>query len=133
MAMRVESSVTSLSWLPSEAVTGLMRFFASGLSHYDPRPPGQLDDLNGCARTTRSGSRTCSTLGPNSTAIALLRPGTAGCGSPRPPVDAPRSGCRGEPAARAAIQTAPKAAPIGPTPVPVKGFDNGEGLDNGNV
>ena len=26
-----------------------------------------------------------------------------------------------------------RAAPIGPTPVPVKGFDNGEGLDNGNV
>jgi hypothetical protein len=46
MAMRVESSVTSLSWIPSEGVTGLMRLsFASGLSHYDP-PPGQLDDLN---------------------------------------------------------------------------------------
>jgi hypothetical protein len=47
MAMRVESSVTSLSWIPSEAVTGLMRLsFASGLSHYDPPPTGQLDDLN---------------------------------------------------------------------------------------
>jgi hypothetical protein len=26
-----------------------------------------------------------------------------------------------------------RAALIGPTPVPVNGFDNGEGLDNGNV
>lgn len=48
MAMRVESSVTSLSWIPSEVVTGLTPLsFASGLSHYDPPPPAQLDDLNG--------------------------------------------------------------------------------------
>jgi hypothetical protein len=47
MAMRVESSVTSLSWIPSEAVTGQMRIsFVSRLSHYDPPPPGQLHDLN---------------------------------------------------------------------------------------
>jgi hypothetical protein len=45
--MRVESSVTSLSWIPSEVVTGLTRLsFASGLSHYDPPLAGQLDDLN---------------------------------------------------------------------------------------
>jgi hypothetical protein len=46
MAMRVESSVTSLSWIPSEVVTGLTRLsFASGLSHRGP-PRAQLDDLN---------------------------------------------------------------------------------------
>jgi hypothetical protein len=27
----------------------------------------------------------------------------------------------------------PRAALTGPTPVPAKGLDNGEGLDNGNV
>ena len=44
--MRVESSVTSLSWIPSEAVAGAMKAsFASGLSHYDPPPPAQLGDL----------------------------------------------------------------------------------------
>jgi hypothetical protein len=44
--MRVESSVTSLSWIPSEAVTGAMRLgFATGLSHYDSPPPDQLGDL----------------------------------------------------------------------------------------
>ena len=45
--MRVSSSVTSLSWIPSEAVTGPMKLsFATGLSHYDPPPPAQLADLD---------------------------------------------------------------------------------------
>ena len=44
--MRVESRATSLSWIPSEAVTGLMRAgFSTGLSHYDTPPSGTLDDL----------------------------------------------------------------------------------------
>jgi hypothetical protein len=44
--MRVESSVTSLSWIPSEAVAGVMKAtFATGLSHYDPPPPAKLTDL----------------------------------------------------------------------------------------
>lgn len=44
--MRIESSVTALSWIPSEAVAGAMKAsFASGLSHYDPPPPAQLGDL----------------------------------------------------------------------------------------
>lgn len=41
--MRVESSVTSLSWIPSEAVSGPMKAgFATGLAHYDDPPPGHL-------------------------------------------------------------------------------------------
>jgi cyclic nucleotide-binding protein len=46
--MRVESSVTSLSWIPSEAVSGPMKAgFATGLAHYDPPPPAHLgaDDV----------------------------------------------------------------------------------------
>lgn len=44
--MRVESSATSLSWIPSEAVTGPMKAgFATGLAHYDAPPPAQLDDV----------------------------------------------------------------------------------------
>jgi cyclic nucleotide-binding protein len=44
--MRVESHVTSLSWIPSEAVTGLMRTaFAVGVSHYDEPPPEVIEDL----------------------------------------------------------------------------------------
>jgi len=44
--MRIESTVTSLSWIPSEAVSGPMRAtFATGLSHYDAPPPGTIDDL----------------------------------------------------------------------------------------
>jgi hypothetical protein len=44
--MRYESSVTSLSWIPSEAVTGGARVaFDSGFTHYDDPPPAQIDDL----------------------------------------------------------------------------------------
>jgi Cyclic nucleotide-binding domain len=41
--MRVESSTSSLSWIPSEAVTGPLRMtFATGISHYDPPPPAYI-------------------------------------------------------------------------------------------
>ena len=44
--MRVKGSVTSVSWIPSEAVTGLMKLgFFSGLSHYDTPPPDVLESL----------------------------------------------------------------------------------------
>jgi hypothetical protein len=44
--MRYESSVTSLSWIPSEAVTGSTRLaFDAGIGHYDEPPPGELTDL----------------------------------------------------------------------------------------
>jgi Cyclic nucleotide-binding domain len=44
--MRHESSVTSLSWIPSEAVNGVMRIpFDAGIGHYDEPPPGELTDL----------------------------------------------------------------------------------------
>jgi hypothetical protein len=45
--MRIESSVTSLSWIPSEAVTGLNKaIFGTGFTHYDDPPPDQLGDLD---------------------------------------------------------------------------------------
>jgi hypothetical protein len=38
--MRIESSVLSLSWIPSEAVTGLPKqVFEVGVTHYDDPPP----------------------------------------------------------------------------------------------
>jgi Cyclic nucleotide-binding domain len=44
--MRYESSVTSLSWIPSEAVTGASRLaFDSGFTHYDEPPPAELEDI----------------------------------------------------------------------------------------
>jgi Cyclic nucleotide-binding domain len=52
--MRYESSVTSLSWIPSEAVTGATRAaFDSGVTHYDSAPPGELSDLEELRRTDR--------------------------------------------------------------------------------
>jgi hypothetical protein len=46
--MRVESSVTSVSWIPSEAVTGpvLRGTFDSGITNYDDPPPDVIDDLD---------------------------------------------------------------------------------------
>src|SRR5262249_43820024 len=46
-AVRIESSVTSVSWIPSEAVTGpvLRSTFESGFTHYDDPPPERIDDL----------------------------------------------------------------------------------------
>jgi len=43
--MRYESSVTSISWIPSEAVTGSFRAaFDAGFARYDAPPPAQVDD-----------------------------------------------------------------------------------------
>jgi hypothetical protein len=45
--MRIDSSVTTVSWIPSEAVTGPMNktVFDSGVTHYDDPPPDVLGDL----------------------------------------------------------------------------------------
>ena len=44
--MRIESSVTSVSWIPSEVVSGLPKAaFAAGALHYDTPPPDVLGDV----------------------------------------------------------------------------------------
>ncbi len=45
--MRIDSSVTSVSWIPSEAVEGLATKlpFEMGMAHYDAPPPDVLTDL----------------------------------------------------------------------------------------
>lgn len=54
MRVRVESGATSVSWIPSEAITGpLKSTFALGLSHYDPPPPASLGDLEALRRADR--------------------------------------------------------------------------------
>ena len=41
--MEVRSSVTAISWIPSEAVTGLTdAAFKAGFTHYDPAPPDAI-------------------------------------------------------------------------------------------
>lgn len=55
--MRHESTVTSLSWIPSEAVTGGSRLaFEAGFTHYDQPPPDEIggpEDLEELARQDR--------------------------------------------------------------------------------
>jgi hypothetical protein len=44
--MRIESSVTSVSWIPSEAIAGLAKMpFEAGILHYDEPPPDVIEDL----------------------------------------------------------------------------------------
>src|SRR5437764_884713 len=44
--MRIEASVTSISWIPSEAVEGLPKLpFTFGVAHYDDPPPDRVDHL----------------------------------------------------------------------------------------
>jgi hypothetical protein len=45
--MRIESSVTSITWIPSEAVEGMPKLpFEMGVAHYDDPPPERIEDLN---------------------------------------------------------------------------------------
>ncbi len=45
--MRIEAAVTTISWIPSEAVTGPLNkpIFDSGVTHYDQPPPDDIGDL----------------------------------------------------------------------------------------
>jgi hypothetical protein len=46
VATRFESSVTSISWIPSEAITGPSKIpFELGVTHYDETPPDHLENL----------------------------------------------------------------------------------------
>jgi len=52
--MRTEASVTSVSWIPSEAVTGLNKaIFAAGVTHYDPPPPDVVEDIETLRQSDR--------------------------------------------------------------------------------
>jgi hypothetical protein len=58
-AVRVESSVTSVSWISSEAVTGIADVsFRTGFTHFDEPPPDQLGtDLPGSIEKLRAEDR----------------------------------------------------------------------------
>jgi hypothetical protein len=43
--MRIESSVTAISWIPSEAIEGMPKLpFELGIGHYDEPPPDHLEE-----------------------------------------------------------------------------------------
>ena len=42
--MRIETAITSVSWIPSEAVAGATKLpFETGVAHYDQPPPDAID------------------------------------------------------------------------------------------
>ncbi len=52
--MRVETSVTALSWIPSEALPSGMRLpFDWGVTHYDAPPPDRIEDLDALRQADR--------------------------------------------------------------------------------
>jgi hypothetical protein len=52
--VRFEQTVTTLSWIPSYAVTGMNKaLFESGFTHYDDPPPDELYDLADMKRDDR--------------------------------------------------------------------------------
>jgi hypothetical protein len=63
--VRIESSVTSVSWIPREAIEGMVKLpFELGVAHYDlPRPTGWRTST-ACSRPAPSGSPT--SCGPSS-------------------------------------------------------------------
>ena len=45
--MRIEKSVTSITWIPSEAISGMPKLpFEMGMAHYDDPPPDKVEDLD---------------------------------------------------------------------------------------
>jgi hypothetical protein len=45
--VRIASAVTSITWIPSEAIEGLPKLpFELGITHYDDPPPDRLDSLD---------------------------------------------------------------------------------------
>jgi hypothetical protein len=45
--VRLESSVTSLTWIPSEAIEGMPKLpFELGVTHYDDPPPDRIENLD---------------------------------------------------------------------------------------
>ncbi len=52
--MRHTSTVTSLSWIPSEAVEGISKpVFELGVTHYDDPPPDRIDDIGALRESDR--------------------------------------------------------------------------------
>lgn len=52
--MRYEAQVTSLSWIPSEAIRGALKTpFEVGFTHYDEPPPDELGDIEALREADR--------------------------------------------------------------------------------
>jgi hypothetical protein len=52
--MRIRASATSISWIPSEAISGMYRVpFDMGINHYDEPPPDVISDLDELRRADR--------------------------------------------------------------------------------
>ena len=52
--MKIQSSVTAVSWIPAGTVKGLAKQpFSLGLTHYDEEPPALVDDIEALLRDDR--------------------------------------------------------------------------------
>src|SRR2546430_7103651 len=108
--MRYESSVTSISWIPSEAVTGSTRVaFDAGLTHYDDPPPAQVDDIEALQAADKFRfANVLRAWAETDGAGQITECGYGGGGRPRAPTPQ-KGGVRGTP---------PNAPPPAPPPDP---------------
>jgi hypothetical protein len=52
--MRIESKITSITWIPSEAIAGMLKLpFEMGVARYDEPPPERIDDIEGLREADR--------------------------------------------------------------------------------
>ena len=76
--MRVEKSVTAVTWIPSEAIDGLPKLpFELGITSYDDPPPARLapGDLEGLR--DRNGFREANELAARATVVNVAPPVSA--------------------------------------------------------
>jgi hypothetical protein len=74
--MQIARSATSISWIPSDSIPGLLKLpMEKGIMHYDPPPPLAVTDLEPMRR--RGEFRFANILGPGSTS-RTPRSATAG-------------------------------------------------------
>ena len=74
---RHEAVVTSLSWIPTEAIEGAQRLaFDSGVTHYDAPPPAEGMDVETLSRA-RIVSASPTSSGPSSRSTGRGGSGTA--------------------------------------------------------
>jgi Cyclic nucleotide-binding domain len=56
--MHIEGSITAMSWIPSEAISGLAKLpFGAGVSHYDQPPPDVIGEPGTTLRELRDSDR----------------------------------------------------------------------------
>ena len=72
--MRIEKSVTSVTWIPSEAISGMKVPFELGVADYDEPPPEGSRTSRRCAGRTGSAAATSASPESGSARASCIGP-----------------------------------------------------------